>query len=136
MNNWITGIFLVAGVLLALTGCEQNQQTTNGNGTDGPVIDANYEDYEEKLQRPLFDVAVSGSPNSTADKLQLESHSFVQVAIDKISPEAILPVGYLILVEFETERSIQAWVPIEQLLELANEEVIEYIRAPVRPLRP
>lgn len=138
MNTWITGVFLAVAVALALTGCGGKEQSDNNqqNGNDGPVIDANYDDYEEKLQRPLFEVAVSGSPSSTAEKLQLDSHTFVKVAIEKTSPEAILPVGYIILVEFETERALQAWVPIEQILDLAQEEAIAYIRSPVSPIRP
>jgi hypothetical protein len=91
-----------------------------------------WEEYEDRLQRPLFELATSEDPAAYAEKRQLDYFKMVRVVIE-LAPEAELPEGFLILEESRMENRIQALVPLEELLELAKQPQIEYIRVPAKP---
>ena len=81
----------------------------------------------------MFDLATSDDPDGFADGHQLDIHRMVRVVI-QLAPDADeLPTGYDVVVETEGMTGIQAWVPLDQLLDLAQESAVGYIRPPQEP---
>lgn len=92
-----------------------------------------WSDYEDKIQRPLFDLATAEDPNAFADAQDLEATRMARVVIRLADDADELPPGYTVIVEAEATTGIQAWVPLDQLLDLAQESAIGYIRPPQEP---
>ena len=82
----------------------------------------------------LFDAATSGDARGAQDPLEI--HQMIQVEI-QMDADGELPTGYLILEEARAPLgatlTVQAFVRVDQLLELSQEPSINYIRAPARP---
>jgi len=129
----ILALLLVASSLV-LTGC-----TSQESQDETPVGDLpDWTTYENHIQRPLFDLATSSVDPDHAGQIELESFEMVQVEI-QLDPERELPTGYLILEEGRAQLgetlTVQAFVRVDQLLDLSQEPEILYLRAPTRPRR-
>ena len=122
-------------LLFAVVGCGSNPKPANTSTTDQgtSTTTANWQDYQDKLQKPLFDVATSETPAEVTARLKINGHYMVQVIIE-LKPGATLPAGYLVVTDQELDNSIQAWVPVEQLLDLSKQKEIQYIRIPAKPI--
>ena len=124
-------LFVAVGVLL--TGCDSQQASNNDNTNNEPPPP--WSDYENQLQRALYDAATTGEARGAENPLVI--HEMIQVEI-QMDTGSELPTGYLILEEARAPLAgltIQAYVRVDQLLELSQEESINYIRAPSRPRR-
>lgn len=93
---------------------------------------AEWSEYEGKIQRTLFELTTSRDPASYAKEHDLDYYAMARVVIE-LAEGSSLPQGYLIEVERQAERSVQALVPLDQLLELSKRPEVQYIRAPVKP---
>ena len=139
------GIVIVAGVagivlglaLATVTDVESLWQrgdvAINGPQPNQGANMPEWRDYEGKIQRPLFNLATSQEPDAVADEHQLETSRMVRVVIRLSDGASELPSGYTVVVEAEGAAGIQAWVPLDQLLDLAQEASIGYIRPPQEP---
>lgn len=131
---------IVIGLVLATVTDVESLWQTDDVSTNGPQPNQNqgstmpeWSAYEGKIQRPLFDLATSGDPDAFAEAQQLDATRMVHVVIQLASDADELPSGYDVVVEAEGTTGIQAWVPLDQLLDLAQESSISYIRPPQEP---
>ncbi len=139
------GLIIVAGVvgiviglvLATVTNVESLWQggdvATNGPQPDQETPMPAWSDYEGKIQRPLFDLATAEDPGTYAAQHELDATRMARVVIQLADQADELPSGYAVVVEAEGMTGIQAWVPIDQLLDLAQESAIAYIRPPQEP---
>ncbi len=130
-----TGWWAVVSVVLVMTlaGCTPEEQPSD-RPTEGREM-PDWAEYEEKLQRGLFDLATTEDPEALARKRGLELYPMVRVVLELEGPETELPEDFSILVETRVDGTVQALVPVDRLLELAKRPEIKYIRLPVRPRR-
>ncbi|MBI1729406.1 hypothetical protein HY229_01870 [Candidatus Acetothermia bacterium] len=135
MNTRSLLLALLGLLFWGLVGCGSNSKPTDTstNNQNTSTATANWQDYQDKLQKPLFDVATSTTPAETASRLKIDEHEVIRVVIE-LKAGAALPVGYLVLVESRSENQIQAWVRIDQLLELSRQDAIQNIRIPAKPI--
>lgn len=130
---------IAVGLAIAsLTDVESLWQPTGDRTADGPQPDQEtpmpeWSDYEGKIQRPLFDLATADDPDAFATTEDLDAARMVRVVIQLADDAAELPSGYTVVVEAEGITGIQAWVPLDQLLDLAQESSVAYIRPPQEP---
>ena len=125
---------LIVGLALFVAGC-----STQEPQDETPVGDLpDWETYQDRIQRPLFDLATDNVNPDRSSQIEVESVEMVQVEI-QLNPAQELPTGYLILEEGRAELgeslTVQAYVRVDQLLELSQEPQILFIRAPIRPRR-
>ena len=130
---------VVIGLAIAsLTNVESLWEPTDEVATDGPTTDQEapmpaWSDYEGKIQRPLFNLATAEDPSAYAAGHDMDATPMVRVVIQLSDDAEQPPSGYTVVVEAEGTTGIQAWVPIDQLLDLAQEPAIRYIRPPQAP---
>lgn len=126
-SRWpVLALFGLAAILL-IAGCGPR----GGPGEQEPRPE--YSQYEKRIERPLFDLTVAEDPKTVADEHDLDYYPMVRVVIE-LAPEAPLPEGYLIVEETRSGNNVQALVRLDQLLELAEQPGIEYIRKPAKPI--
>lgn len=106
-----------------------NELQTDQQQTEAPE----WSDYEGQIQRPLFDLATAEDPGSYAATQELEARRMTRVVIQLAEDTDGLPSGYTVVKETEGTTGIQAWVPIDELLEFARESAVAYVRAPQEP---
>lgn len=135
MNTRSALLALLGLLFWGLVGCGSNSKPTDTstNNQNTSTTTANWQEYQDKLQKPLFDVATSATPSETASRLKIDEHEMVRVVIE-LKAGATLPVGFLVVVDTELENQVQAWVPIDQLLELSKRDEIQNIRIPAKPI--
>jgi len=92
-----------------------------------------WSDYEGQIQRLLFDLATAEDTGSHAATQDLEVRRMTRVVIQLADDAEGLPSGYTVVTEAEGTTGIQAWVPIDELLELAQASAVAYLRAPQEP---
>lgn len=122
---------LSLGLALGLAGCAGKKAKEAARPTGATT--AKWEDYKEKIQRRLFELALAESPEEYAKAQGLEAFWVVRVVLVLASPDAKIPEGFRVAVEERFGKEVQALVAVEDLLELARRPEIEYIRAPVKP---
>lgn len=139
------GLIIIAGILGLIVGLviatltdietlwQGDDVPTNGPQTDQQTTMPEWSDYEGKIQRPLFDLATAEDPDTLAEERDLDATRMVRVVIQLTSDADGLPSGYNVVVEAEGMTGIQAWVPLDQLLDLAQESSVSYIRPPQEP---
>jgi hypothetical protein len=129
------GWWVALSVLLVMTlaGCTPKEQPSDRPAEGREMPD--WAEYEGKLQRGLFDLATAEDPEALARKKGLELYPMVRVVLELQGPESELPEGFSLIVEDRVDGTVQALVPIGQLLELAKRPEIRYIRLPVKPRR-
>lgn len=120
--------FLLVGLFLTMLGCGPQKQEETSQPQDLPKWD----DYKDKVQQALFDLVAAKEPAKQAQQRELDYVPMVRVVL-VLAPAATLPEGFLILEESRYESEVQAFVPLNQLLELSKRPEIQYIRAPVKP---
>ena len=132
---------LVLGLLaLGLAGCT-SPEAANGSSSEPEAPD--WETYRDHIQQPLFNLAVDhASSSDDAERetgVEITTHRMVQVEIQMADPTAELPTGFLVLEEGRAELGesliVQAYVRVDQLLDLSLEPEIGYIRTPTQPRR-
>jgi len=123
--RWMIAWLIFFALIFPLAGCGPRE-------AEEQEAMPKWEEYQDKLQRPLFELVTSKDPIAYADKHELDYFEMVRVVIE-LAAGAELPEGFLILVESRAGDSVQALVRLEDLLELAKQPQIEYIRAPVKP---
>ena len=131
----LIGVALLALALSAsaVGGCGPREAQQGGE--EGEQVLPKWEEYahRDKIQQTLYELVASGDPKATAERLGLDAYLMVRVVLVLADPEAELPEGFTIYVERRIEGEVQALVPVEQLLKLAEHPQIKYIRAPVKP---
>lgn len=136
-------VMLVIGVVVGLavatfTGIESlwraDDAATDELQTDQQQPETpEWSDYEGQIQRPLFDLATAEDAGSYAAAQDLQARRMTRVVIQLADDADGLPSGYTIVRETEGSTGIQAWVPIDELLELAKASAVAYVRAPQEP---
>lgn len=127
MTRTLIGLFAIGFFLFALTGCTAKQET------EEQAVRPKWEDYQDKVQQTLFELATAKDHSKYAKQHpELEYAAMVRVVI-RLKPDATLPEGFVILEESRYENEIQAWIPLEKLLELSQQPQIEYISVPRKP---
>ena len=126
---------LSLGLALGLAGCAGKKAEEEAARPTRPTsaTTANWEDYEDKIQRQLFELAVAPSPGEAAKAQGLEAFWAVRVVLVLASPDTKMPEGFRVVVEERFGEEVQAWVAVDDLLELAQRPEVAYIRAPVKP---
>lgn len=104
-------------------------QTDQQQPTEAPE----WSDYQGQIQRPLFDLATAEDTDSYAATQELEVRRMTRVVIQLADDADGLPSGYTVVKETEGTTGIQAWVPVDELLELAQASAVAYLRAPQEP---
>ncbi len=129
----LVGIVLLALSLSAVGGCG-SREAQQGGEERGPGL-PKWEEYahRDKIQQMLYELVAARDPQAAAERLGFDSYLMVRVVLVLADPEAELPEGFTIYVERRVEDEVQALVPVEQLLKLAEHPQIKYIRAPVKP---
>ncbi len=126
MSRNLLGLLFIGLLLFAFTGCTAKQEGGE------QAVSPKWEDYQGKVQQTLFELVTAKDPGKYAEQRQLEYATMVRVVIE-LAPDAALPEGFLVLEESRYENEIQAWVPLDKLLELSQQPQIQYIRAPRKP---
>ena len=134
---------LVVGVclaLLALSGCQSPEpETTSTSQADAPPPAR--EDYPA-LQGQLFELATDQGTNAASGSranLTVENNQ-VRVVLEASEAQSTDVLRWAVealhgRVETTHENLVQAWVPVDALLTLAEHPRVAFIRAPVRPRR-
>jgi len=94
-----------------------------------------WEDYQDKLQRTLFELATAEDPQAYAKQHDMGGFPLVRVVIE-LEPGASLPEGFTLQVESRFDDQVQVLVPLKELLDLSQQPQVRYIRAPVKPRKP
>ncbi len=97
-------------------------------------------DYEqnknqpEKLESVLYQLTQAQNPDEFAEKhgIYLENGK-VRVVIELKNETATIPGGYGIIEESRHENLVQALVPMDKLITLAEDLGIVYLRTPLKP---
>jgi len=123
---------LSLGLALGLAGCA-GKKAEKEAARPTTATTAKWEEYEGKIQKRLFELALASSPGEYAKAQGLEAFWVVRVVLVLASPDAEIPEGFRVAVEERFGKEVQALVAVEDLLKLAKRPEIEYIRAPVKP---
>lgn len=127
--NWrLVGLLFVGLLLFTITGCGPQKQEETSSPKELPKWD----DYKDKVQQAVFELVTAKEPVKQAQQRELDYVPMVRVIL-VLAPSVTLPEGFLILEESRYENEVQAFVPLNQLLELSQRPEIQYIRAPVKP---
>jgi hypothetical protein len=116
----LPGLLLL--LLLALVGCSPGGERP---GEEGKAPPPKQEDYP-KLESRLFQLATAEDPIEFAKRQGLDYAVVVRVLVELESPDSSVPDG--ICVENRFEEEVEALVPLERLLTLAQEPQVKVIR--------
>ncbi len=133
---------LAAGLCLAMvvmSGCQSSDPQTDQAMQDDNPPPAR-EDYPS-LQGQLFELATEQGVNSSGSRGNLTvENGQVQIVIEvqEATSTDVLQWAVKALggrVETKHEALVQAWIPVGELLTLAEHPRVTFIRAPVQPRR-
>lgn len=91
---------------------------------------------EQKLSSVLYELAVAPDPENFANKHQIPFHknrTKVYIYFDPASPgpaRQIIIKTYQLTVEKRSFDLFRAWVPVDRLIPLSNESIIQSIKLP------
>jgi hypothetical protein len=132
MKYILTALILLAALLL-IFGHEVIIE--NSDNLFANEYQPQWSEYEEMIQRPLFEYATSEDPARVASTYGIDNHDVVLVVIELV-PNAALPEGFMIFEDARVRNTVQAWVRADQLLELCHQSEILYMRNVTRPRIP
>jgi hypothetical protein len=141
MTNYSrAGCLLLVGLIgFATWGC--GSQQIPAKRPESPP--AKWEDFQDRLARPLFDLVTAPQPDKFTESSPYElivKDGFVVIVIEAAGPEWTGDLGWAVealggKVEVSIDSTIQANVPISAVLALAKHPRSNFVRLPIKPER-
>lgn len=103
------------------------------NGLGSSLPQPQYEKPPKKLEFTLYKLTKTKNvyTYAKAHGLYVDDAKRVRVVIELV--DEALPKDYEIIVEVKYANLVQALVPINQLIDLAEDPMVKYVRTPVKP---